>query len=376
MTVDAAQALAGHLDPSVLRLPARLRTSRPEVLDLSRNELVHPRLPGLLAPLVAGAGGSAATRYPSPRTAVDRVAALLGRPPDEVALFPGSDDAIGVVVDALTRTRPYLLLQDPTYPAYRHHADLRQATVWPWLPRPHRLHFDVADAVRAMTAVPPCLVVATDPHGILGSRLADDDMAALRTVARRHGHLLVVDECYRAFAGIEPVTDAVRHPQFAAIGSFSKGFGLAGLRVGYVAADPALVDYLQRWRRSGAVSGVALHVLLALTDRHLATLAELRGEVTAGRDGLAARLREVAPRWTALPSAANFLTVDTGTPETADTFVRALAESGVLVRRHAGRGLTASLVQVTAAPDDLLRPVAEVAAAVARGADALTRRSG
>jgi histidinol-phosphate aminotransferase len=354
----AAPSVQPFVDPGVTALPRPGRSSRRGLLDLSRNELVHPELDPLVATVLAGVSAGTATRYAVYPELIAELAPELGCDADELEIFPGSDDAIGVLVDALGRDDRRMLLQEPNYPGYRYHAQLRGVEVSPWLPRPGLLRYEAADAVRFMRRERPAVIVLTEPHGGLGSSMGELELIALVTAAEQHGHLLVVDECYRGFA-VHPdgeVLDGREH--VLRVGSFSKSIGLAGLRLGYVIGHPVLIDYLRRWRRAGAVSALTARVALHVLRHHAPAFARLRAEVADGRDWLAGQLVARAPDWRPLPSRANFLTVDLGEEERAAELVTHLARHAIAVRAH-DRAAFASLVQITAAPPALLHRVVD-----------------
>lgn len=334
------------------------RKPRPAgVLDLSRNELVHPRLPELVGKLLDEAPSEAATKYPIYSDLIVELARVLRCEPESLEIFPGSDDAIGVLIDAFAAQTGSLLLQDPTYPTYRYHAQLRGVTVLPWLPRPATYQYDPEDAVRAMEATPPTVTVLTEPHGMLGHSLGGDTLQTLAASAAVSGHLLVVDECYAAFGTDSPAAAFADHEQLIRIGSFSKTAGLAGLRLGYLIGAPPVVDYVRRWRRAAAVSGISAWVALRLCRDHADDLATIRAEVADGREWLASEVMALDSELTPLRSEANFLTIDAGDPYRADRLVTHLASHGVVVRSHAGQARFSSLIQCTAATRAVLQQV-------------------
>lgn len=351
-------SLRDVVDPEVLSLAEPSRSSRAGMLDLSRNELVHPGLADLLATLVSGIGPETAARYPVYRPWADELAELVGHQPAEIEVFPGSDDAIGVLLDALSRSRRHVLLQEPNYPGYRYHCTLRGVDVQPWMPRPGEHRFAVEDAATAMVRRPHGITVVTDPHGNLGSSFSDAELAALLAVAQVHDHLLIIDRCYAAFSAPGP-GQLAGSDGVVIVSSFSKSFGLAGLRLGIVAGPPELVSYLRRWRRAGAVSALTLQVALQALRQHRAAFDQIRADVVAGRDWLAGQLSLLDPTCRPLPSEANFLTIDLRTASAAADAVARLAKRGVAVRSHRDEPAFDSLVQITAAPVEVLQRVVD-----------------
>ncbi|MTD57972.1 aminotransferase class I/II-fold pyridoxal phosphate-dependent enzyme [Amycolatopsis pithecellobii] len=350
---DLATVTQSYFQPHItgMAIPSR-RPRRDGALDLSRNEMIHPALDPLVKAVLAELAPATVVEYPIYPELIGELADVVGCRPAELEIFPGSDDAIGVIVDAFATRTGSMVLQDPTYPTYRYHAQLRDIEVLSWLPRPGTLLFAAEDARWAMKRTPSTVVVVTDPHGMLGSVLDEEATQELAATAHRYGHLLVVDQCYEAFrgnAGAWRGWDNVLR-----IGSFSKGAGLAGMRLGYVTGAPPLVDYLRRWRRAAAVSGVTLAVALALCRDHRGELDAIRDDIIDGREWLAGQVVDLEKRLAPLPSNTNFLTVDAGGAEDARRLKEHLAASGVLVQSHAG---FASLLRFTAAPISLLHRV-------------------
>ena len=150
--------------------------------------------------------------------------------------------------------------------------------------------------------------------------------------------LVVVDEAYIEYAdagGLESAVPLLQaHPNLVVTRTFSKAYGLAGLRVGYALAHAGLVAVMERVRESFNVNGPALAAALAaLGDpAHLEWVRERNAEERAWLAGeLAARGRFVHPSQT------NFLLVEFG-PETA-ALEAALLQRGVVLRPMAGYGL-------------------------------------
>ncbi len=153
------------------------------------------------------------------------------------------------------------------------------------------------------------------------------------------GHVIaVVDEAYTEYASGSGCADATawleRFPNLVVCRTFSKAYGLAGLRVGYALSDPGVADLLNRIRQPFNVNSVALAGALAALDDegHLqATLKLNRQGMRQLRDGLQAL------GFAVLPSACNFLLCDFGRP--AAPINEALLRQGVIVRPVGNYGL-------------------------------------
>lgn len=146
--------------------------------------------------------------------------------------------------------------------------------------------------------------------------------------------LLVLDEAYRLYADAADVPDGVaelrRNPRVLVLRTFSKTYGLAGLRVGYLLADAAIIDVLARVRDVFAVNAMAqAAAVAALADEdHLARTLD------TNRQGRVLLSAACAERGLDCPSSeANFVWLDTGTA--ADAVWDRLLEHGVVTRNGA-----------------------------------------
>lgn len=150
--------------------------------------------------------------------------------------------------------------------------------------------------------------------------------------------IVVLDEAYHEYSAEHGVPDGTRwlarHPNLVVVRTFSKAYGLAGLRVGYALSDPDVADLLNRVRQPFNVSVPALAAAAAALDDHAhleATLVLNRAGIARLTEGLAALGLKVAP------SAANFVLVDLGRP--AAPVSELLQREGVIVRPVANYGL-------------------------------------
>ena len=191
----------------------------------------------------------------------------------------------------------------------------------------------IAEAIRTDTRI----VYLANPNNPTGTWFDDD--ALDRFLARmRKDVLVVVDEAYHEYVDVPGLGTALRftdrHPNLVVTRTFSKAYGLAGLRVGYLVAHPSVVGVLERLRESFNVNNIAqAGAQAALADRDY--LDRVRAFNRAEREGLRDAL--VARGYSPLPSQTNFLLLDLG--RDAAPFERHLFEQGVIVRPMSGYGL-------------------------------------
>ena len=289
-------------------------------LDFNENTLeCSPKVREALAHIAAGA----LTRYPEREPVEARVAAHLGLAPNQVALTNGVDEAIHVLFETFLEAGDELLLPVPTYTMYEVYASATDAKV---------VAVQAADDMqfpfdRLLAAVSPRtkIIAIANPNSPSGTFATREQLLALARRAPQAA--LFVDEAYFHFYG-ETVMDLVGTvPNLLVARTFSKAYGLAGLRIGLLAGPVELMRWVRRVLSPYSVNSLALACLApALEDT--AYLDWYVSEVTAARAEFEAALDAVGVRrW---PSRANFVLVEIGARHAE--FVRLMRTEGVLVR--------------------------------------------
>lgn len=185
------------------------------------------------------------------------------------------------------------------------------------------------------------MVFIANPNNPTGTWLAADHIEAFLRVVPEDV-VVVLDEAYREYMdpALRPDSRRLleRHRNLVVTRTFSKIYGLAGLRIGYALADPEITDLLNRVRQPFNANSLALVAAeAALEDeKHVARSVSVN---RAGLERLGRGLAALALR--TLPTQANFITVDLGRP--AEPVFQGLLREGVIVRPLAGYGLADSL---------------------------------
>jgi histidinol-phosphate aminotransferase len=324
--------LGPHVRPGICELPLHPKSRKSGFLNLSSNEFVHPRVVELLSEAIGRITPEDLRAYPYQPELTEALAAHYRLDPGGVLLSAGSDSAIKLVIEALFATSGVMILQDPTYAGCELYAavyGVRVVAVPFGEDRPGS--FTLRQFERALGSVPPCGLLLSNPNGPTGHCLTKDEMLALAGCCFRGGHLLVIDEAYIAYSGMDHLDLLRRFEHVVIIRSLSKSFGLAGMRVAFLATSPTLARYLARWNTSNPVSGATVKVVQYMLGRE-SVLRSALDEIVACRDWFAARVLEAFPRWRPIASSANFVNFDTGSPQIADSVAAHLRTRGILVR--------------------------------------------
>jgi histidinol-phosphate aminotransferase len=174
----------------------------------------------------------------------------------------------------------------------------------------------------------PGLLYLAEPHAPSG---ALHDLSQIETIleAARDGWIVVLDEAYHQYAGRDHKRLALEYSNVAILRTFSKAWGLGGVRLGYLLAQPSLAQQVQKILLPFNI-GVLHQAVLEVALEHPQYVQSRVEETLLERERVYDALQK-HPSWTVYPSRANFLLIRT---QDAPAAHRALLEKGVLVRRQ------------------------------------------
>lgn len=295
-------------------------------IKLNTNENPYPPSPRV-ARAIAEALNERLRLYPDPvGTAFRRAAAELhGVEPGMILVGNGSDDLLTILTRAFVGPGDVMAYPTPSYILYRTLAEIQDA-------RSVEVPFNADWTLdpSAFERAKPKLALIANPNSPSGTVLSPVQLGA---IAGRLDCPLVVDEAYANFADGDAVGLVATHPNVIVLRTLSKGYSLAGLRLGYLIARPEIVEGLIKVKDSyncdtlSLIGGTA-----ALEDR--AYLAETTSRIRATRSRLVASLRDLG--YQVPETQANFAWC-VGRPHASETY-EALKARKVLVRlmRYAG----------------------------------------
>lgn len=247
--------------------------------------------------------------------------------PGQITLGNGSSDAIEFVIRALVNPGDEVIFSQYSFAMYPILTQMvsGKAVVTPAKDWGHDLNA-MANAVTEKTKI----IFIANPNNPTGTWLSANDIESFLNSVPTHV-VVVIDEAYYEYLN-EPEYDTAmkwldRYPNLMVTRTFSKAFGLAGLRVGYGASHPELADLLNRVRPPFNVNSLALEAAtIALDDAE-----HLRQSVELNHSGLKYICSEFESMGlTYIPSVGNFVAVDVGRSD-AQVFDD-LLHRGVIVR--------------------------------------------
>jgi histidinol-phosphate aminotransferase len=278
------------------------------------------------------------TRYPERGSVEAIVAASLDVAPAEVLLTNGVDEAIHVLCQAFLDRGDAMLLPVPTYSMYEVYGSAAEAQI-DAVPAAEGFRFPI-DAMLSTIHAHTRLIAIANPNSPTGATVTRDEIVAI--AERAPQAVVLVDEAYHHFFG-ETVMDLIgKLPNLVIARTFSKAYGLAGLRLGALIAAEETMQWLRRVISPYSVNQLALACLpAALADTNY--LDWYVAEVKAARTELAQTLTALGlGHW---PSEANFILTRIGAQHGA--FVKAMRACGILTRDRSADPGCDGLVRIT-----------------------------
>jgi len=330
-----ASALGAALGATVVRPPISAAAAPPEpagsaVVDLSSNENPYGPSPAALEAMTRSQ--AVASRYPdtAEQATIEAIARLHGVSPDRIVLGCGSSEVLRLCDAAFLGAGRTVVAAEPTFEAVLHYAKVTKAepVIVPLTPD---FRHDLPAMARACDARAG-LVYVCNPNNPTGTIVTGEELLAFLAQVPAPT-TVVVDEAYHHFVEAPAYRSAVetieRFPNVVVARTFSKIYGMAGMRLGYAVASKANAEAL---RAQASWSNANVAVLAAaqacLADEGL--VARQRERLNRTRRWLSSELARDGRR--IIPSEANFLMIDVGTD--VKPLVAAFETRGIRVGRR------------------------------------------
>ncbi len=312
------------------------------ITALASNESPYPPIPAVIEAVTKVLGGL--NRYPDPTNAALRrkLADKHGVPAQRIAIGNGSCDILLAAGEALLEPGAELVYAWPSFSVYPHLAAASGARAIE-VPLDDR-HCHQLDKLREEITAATRLVLVCNPNNPTSTALGIDEIAEFVAAVPKHV-AVILDEAYVEFNVLQDPDDSVdllnRHPNLVLLRTFSKVYGLCGLRVGYALCGSedfriAVDQVRQPFFCNAAAQAAALEALnhsdevTRRVERNLAERMSLQDELVE---------LGLAPA----DSQANFVWFDLKDPEREGEVMRGLAQRGILVRAGGALGRAGAL---------------------------------
>jgi histidinol-phosphate aminotransferase len=277
-------------------------------------------------------------RYPHPSYSdlKDSLAEYVGVDAEQIAVGSGASELLKNICDATLDAMDPVVIPVPSYTLYAIFAMLRDASI-SFIESPnYEIKADKLERAAKLTFL-------CSPNNPTGNAIPKNE---IKKILKSEG-LVVVDEAYVEFANSSVVKLVNEFENLVVVRSFSKFFGLAGLRIGYAIGSAEFVEAIEKIRLPFNVSNVAYHTAIAAL-RSIDYYKEIRNKIVQERERLAKRLKKFS-FLDVYPSEANFVLVRIKDINVLEK----LEKKGIVVRNVTGlMGLKGKHMRITVGTEE------------------------
>ena len=282
-------------------------------------------------------------RYPDPHQVDLRnaVSKLLNIDAEKLFFGVGSDEIIDLLIRIFCEPKEdQVMLLEPTYGMYKVACDINNVeTVSPLLNDAFQIDFTeverhYSDKVK--------IIFVCSPNNPTGNLLNKNDIIQL---CRNYNSIVVVDEAYIDFASGEAslINEVANYPNLIVMRTFSKAWGLAGVRLGYCAADEEIISYLFKVNAPYNINTLTRYaVLKSITNEEKKKSAV--SAIIVERLRVETELKSISAITTVFPSNANYLLIRL---PRANEIQKELAESGIVIRNRSSQPKLDNCLRIT-----------------------------
>jgi len=281
-------------------------------------------------------------RYPDPlqRKLKLKIADIKNVSPDKIFLGNGSDEPIDLLIRAFCEPESdNIVTIDPSYGMYQVSANINDVSI-----RKVPLSSNFAlDPIAVLHAVDlhTKLIFLCSPNNPSGNNLS---RSAMHHIAQHFKGIVVVDEAYIDFSpGHSLLPDLSRHKNLVVLQTFSKAWGMAGIRLGMAFASPDIIGILNKIKYPYNLNNLTQEKALEMLENKVQVenwVATLINE----RNRISEELKKLPVVNTVFPSDANFVLVSV---ENASLIYNKLMEKGIIVRDRSKVNLCAGCLRIT-----------------------------
>ncbi len=331
---------------------------RAGLVGLDRNERLSPLPSFVIDEIRERTNSDLLTHYPSLEPLYEQLASTLGIPRQQLLLTPGSDAAVRALCHVYGAPGSRAVMLDPSYAMYPIYA--RMFGIEPvQMSFQSDLTVDFDRFLASVTADVRLIFIA-NPNQPTGTTFGDEQLDQLVRRAATVSALVVVDEAYYPFSGRTALPMIDTHRNLVITRTFSKAWGLAGVRIGFVAGDPEVIRNLYKVRTAYDVNAFAASCA-AVVLSHPEVAASYAADVRAGGLLLSEQVRALGLE--PLSSPTNFQVIRLPERHDPEEVVARLARLGYLVKGPFTSECLRDCIRITLGPPVIMERFARALAA-------------
>lgn len=305
-----------------------LTEARTKFLRLDKNESILGFPPEFLEILRREIAPDFVNSYPELVPLYEKIARWVGCSRENIYITAGSDAAIKATFEVFVEPGDKVALLSPTYAMFYVYTRMFQGQLIE-ISYKEGLSLSTEDILRVIEKHIPKLICIANPNSPTGTILPQKGLRdVIESVVKRE-LIILLDEAYYLFYPKTVISLINDYPGLVVTRTFSKAMGLASVRLGFAAAHPETIKYLQKVRPMYETNAFAVKLGELILD-NLYIVEKNLGELRKGRDYLEKGLDKIGIPY--LKSYASFLLIDVGSFERSLQIGNALYQKKILIR--------------------------------------------
>ncbi|MFA6427330.1 MAG: histidinol-phosphate transaminase [Candidatus Magasanikbacteria bacterium] len=269
-------------------------------------------------------------RYPEYGDINERIAQYASTRPKNIMIINGSDQGIDIIFKTFTKPGDEVIIPSPSFAMFYQCAELCGNKIITPTYNTDNGSFPLQDVLNAITDKTK-LVVVCNPNNPTGTQVSPDDIE--RILKKLKNGLVYVDEAYAEYSGITAIPLIEKYPNLVITRTFSKAFGLAALRIGYVIAPVLLIREMAKVRGPYDINMAGLYTARAVLQNLQPLKIYIQQVMKVSKPMLEQFFRENGVMF--YPSSAHFILFR---PKNPAQIFNNLRERGFLIRPRKGYG--------------------------------------
>ncbi len=313
---------------------------------MDRNERTWPFSENILDEIRQRITSETLTNYPAIEPLYEKLAEHLGVKEDQIYFHSGSDLVIKSVYETYIEKGDRVLLQNPSYAMYGVYGRLYEADI---ITQDYNkdICFDLAKYLSIIREYRPKMAVLENPNGYLGNSFSKSQVESFVRIASECGTLALVDEAYVDYLEDNAVSLLSDFDNLIIVRTFSKAWGLAGMRVGYALSNRDLIKGLFQVMPMHELTSTSIVGAEVLLD-HKESVREYVNEVKEVREQFMRFLMTKQVNY--VKSDTHFVTAHLGDILDMESFRRKAHDNGYFVRRPFGQDFLKEWVRIGLLP--------------------------
>jgi histidinol-phosphate aminotransferase len=327
---------------------------RTDFLRLDKNEGTYVIPNRVLKKIINQITPDFLTTYPQMTFLYKCLSNHLSIDEDHLYITAGSDAAIKTTFETFVQPGDEVIIPDPSYAMYEIYSQLFQAKLKKITYNSH-LKISIDQIVNEITNKTK-LIALPNPDSPTGSMIPLSDIRELVQTANERGIVVIIDEAYYPFTDITAISLVNEFSNLIITRTFSKAFGLASIRLGFIIAHPDMIEWLRKFKPMYEVTGFAILFGCEML-KNVQFIKKMVAKTNEGKEFFQNEMKRIGLK--TYPSYANFVHVEIG-EKNVPKLVEEMRSHGVLIKGGVNHITLKKCVRIGVAPKKEMKKIVKI----------------